>query len=122
MNSHILKIVGESELPEALDLGKDYLISINAGITKISKKSDEEGGFIFSYQAKQRTCEVLKDNGEILKTKDKSKQSPKTRAAILATRNDFMPELEEEDYYILIQKGIRANLGDIINLILKSNV
>src|ERR1017187_3472266 len=103
MNSHILKVVGEAEMPEALELGKDYLISINAGISKISKKSDEEGGFVFSYSAKQRTCEVLKDNGEILKTKDKTHQSVQTRRAIEATRSDFGPEMDEEDWYILIQ-------------------
>lgn len=119
MNSHVLRITGESELPESLELDHEYLISINAEISKISKKGDQEGGHIYTYSGRQRTCEVLKDNGEILKGKDKTRQSNKTRYAIEACKNDFLPQMEDEEFYIFIQKGIRANLGDIINLILK---
>src|SRR6266481_9158826 len=107
MNSHILKIVGQSELTEPLEFDHDYLISINATITGISKKSDDQGGIIFTYKANQRTCEVLKSNGQVLKGKDKSKQSQKLRIAILGYQQSDNPEIDDELYYNEIMGSIR---------------
>lgn len=50
-----------------------------------------------------------------LKTKDKTRQSAKTRYAILATKNDYRPEQPDEDYYEAVSTLIRAHLPEILN-------
>ncbi len=117
MNSHILKILGESELPEGLQRDHEYLISINAEITKVSEKSDQEGGTIYSYSAKQRTVEVLKDNGEILKAKDRSSNSRKLKGQLLVIAQERGENPEE--YYNQQMIKIRHWLPEILDFINK---
>lgn len=100
MNSNILKIIGTAELSEPLEIDKDYLFSLNAGITNVSKSSDEQGGFVYTYKAKMRTCEVLKDNGQILRTKVGGKSKSKILYNVLWVLWDKSDKsLDFDEYY-----------------------
>lgn len=119
MNSLELKLTGLVELPEPLEINKDYLFSINAGITDVNKKSDEKGGFIYTHKAKLRSCEVLKSNGAILKGKVKGSESQKTKWAIQGIQSEITPEADPEQFYEETQQAIRRYLPEVMNLIKK---
>src|SRR6478609_8897586 len=116
MTEHILRITGSSSLPEPLLMDNEYLFSVKAGINKIEKKSNEDGEATFTYSAKQITVEVLKKDGTILKTKDKTKQSIKLRLALLGLKPDGV---DEDQFYQNSMGAIRHYLPEVMDYIAK---
>lgn len=114
MNSNVLKITGSAELSEPLELSKDYLISVNCGIDSVKKQSDEQGGFEYIYSARLRTCEILKDNGKIMKAKVKGSMSKKIRREIELRQPDYKPDMDTESFYQLVQSWVLENIDEII--------
>ena len=108
-NSHTLRITGLAELPEPLEIDKDYLLSVNAGITGITKRTNEQGGFVYTYSAKQRTCEILKDNGQIIKAKVKGSPSKKLRQILWLVWDRSDKSVDEETFYIREMEKIQDN-------------
>jgi hypothetical protein len=118
LNSHVLKLTGSAELPEGLAIGTHYAVGIEVAITDERKVDNEDGTFDLEYKARLIRAKVQKETGFVL-TKDKSRQSTKTRYAILAIKNNYRPEMDDDSWYNLIQGGIRHDLPSIINNILK---
>ena len=82
-NSYTARIVGLSELPEALEIGHDYTIVITANCNKISKQDNEDGSFTFNHSLRQLMAQITSDDGKVIKVKDKKSQSQKLRAQII---------------------------------------
>lgn len=116
MDNHILKISGVSELPEPLEMKTEYLLSVKGVVKKISKEDNEDGTFTFTYPVQQLSCEILKRLGEVIKTKDFTKQSQKLRLAIEALRPDG---IDKEIFYQDTMTGIRRFLPEILEFIKK---
>lgn len=89
MNSNSIKLNGKFEIPEALEIDQSYELKLTAGITAISKHSQEDGSYEFVYAAKPEFGEVVKDNGQVLKLRKKGSQSQKLRAEILSMGLDY---------------------------------
>lgn len=118
LNSRYLKLTGAAEIEAALELGKNYAFAGEVSITDEKKKNNEDGSFDLEYKARLVRAAVETSTGRVY-TKDRKHQSTKTRFAIIAAKNNYRPEMDDEDFYILIQQGIRTHLAEIINLILK---
>lgn len=116
INEHILRITGSASLPEKLDY-KDYLISINADVTDIQKKRREDGTYDFIYKARMLTCDVLKDNGEVLTSKDKTKISQKLRNRNWVAHQEHNIQMEPEEFYERVGKGIILYYDDILRML-----
>ena len=114
MDNHVLKIVGTSELMQPLDMKTEYLFSVKAVINKISKEDNEDGTFTYTYPAKQISVEVLKKTGEIIKTKDFTKQSQRMRLAIDNLR---LEGVDKEIFYQDTMNQIRQFLPEILEFI-----
>ena len=114
MDNHVLKITGVSELPEPLQMRTEYLLSVKAGINEIRKKDNEDGTFTYTYPAKQISVEVLKKTGEIIKTKDFTKQSQRMRLAIENLRPDG---IDKEIFYQDTMNNMRRFLPEILEFI-----
>lgn len=88
MNSHSIKLSGKFEIPEPLEIDRDYLVSINGSVDSIAKHSDG-GEFEYVYSLKPLYGEILKDNGTTMKMTKKGSQSQKLRAEILSRGLDY---------------------------------
>jgi hypothetical protein len=84
------------------------------GITDERKVDNEDGTVDLEFKGKLIRAQVKKENGEIIKTKDKTAQSVKTRLAILAVKTEFRPEMDDDSFYNLVQGGIRHDLRNIV--------
>lgn len=115
MNSHILKITGVSELPEALELGKSYSFLIDADLNAIKKEDNDDGSFTFTYSAKQLTGEIKNELGKIIKFQDKKSQSKKLRSQLVAIALDR--GLEPEKFYTDTMVNIRHYTLEILDFI-----
>ena len=89
MNSHILKISKNAELPESLEIGHDYQIVVKGTCTGISKDDSEDGYFAFTNKLALTEVELIDKTGKTLKSKDTRRQSQKLRSQIIAMSEDY---------------------------------
>src|SRR3990167_10420088 len=97
INSRFIKLSGKAEIPESLELEHNYKITIDATVTSISEMGNNNGTKDISYKVEPILCEILKDNGEVVKAKDTRSESSKTRRVIYAiwSQNDNPQPFEE---------------------------
>jgi len=115
MNSYTTQITGLSEITEPLEIGKNYTILITADCNSITKQNNEDGSFTYKHKLKQLTAEITKDNGEVIKVKDKRSQSQKLRGQLWAIGEE--KGLNGDEYYEAKMIKIRHYLPEIINFI-----
>lgn len=116
VNEHILRITGSASLPEKLDY-KSYLVSANVDVTDIKKKRREDGTYDFIYSGRMLTAEVLKDNGEVLTAKDKTRISQKLRHRSWIAHQEHNIQMDTEDFYERVGKGIILYYDDILRML-----
>ena len=120
INEHNIKLVGSACLPEGLEENKDYLVSIEGSVDKISDKNNNDGTKARTYNLKIQNCEVLKDNGETIKGKTKRSPSQDLRWALkyeYEARDIEKKGMDFEDWYPQIMKRMTSKLPDIMDLI-----
>ncbi len=79
INSHILRIMGKSELPHEIDETANYHISINGFINKVEFHDNEDSTWDKIYTFKPINVEVLDETGKTIKLKDPRSDSQKVR-------------------------------------------
>ena len=79
VNSHILKLKGNSELPEEIEIGHNYHIALEGSVTGFKVEDNEDGTFNKIYDFKPVKVDVLTPLGKSLKLKDPRKSSQKFR-------------------------------------------
>lgn len=109
MNSHVLKITKNAELPESLEIGSEYQVVVKGSVTGISKDDNEDGTFTFTNKMALLNVELTDKTGKTIKAKDTRKQSQKLRGQIMALGLD----------YDLTMNDIRHFLPEILNFINK---
>ena len=112
VNSNILRVVGSAELSEGLEFGLDYKIILDCSVNKISEKDNEDSTVDRTYNARLINA-LVKDEKKSIMVKDKHKQSQLTRGAIYHLQSQVEDQRPEEEFYIYLQKMIRANLPEI---------
>jgi hypothetical protein len=117
LNSHIIKFSGSAELSGPLEIATRYAIGAEVAITDERKVDLENGTFDLEYKARLVRAQVHTKEGR-LDTKDKTHESVKTRRIIMAMKNEYRPDMDDEEWYVMVQKGIRAKMPEIINQIL----
>jgi len=112
VNSNILRIVGSAEIPEGLEFGNDYKILLDCSITSIRDKDNEDGTIDRTFAARLLNASI-NDSKKSIMTKDKHRESQKTRGSIYHLQAEIGDQREEEEFYVYMQKMIRANIGEI---------
>jgi len=79
INSHILKLKGNSELPEALEIASNYHIALEGAVTGYKVEDNENGTVDYIYDFKPIKVDLLTPKGKSLKLKDNRKNSLKFR-------------------------------------------
>jgi hypothetical protein len=74
-----IKISGKANIPERLEVDKNYHIACDCSITQEQKDSNENGSYNITFKAEPMTVEILKNNGSIIKARDPRRNSQKFR-------------------------------------------
>lgn len=119
LNENILRVTGSAPIDGPLELAKTYAVGMEIAVTDERKVSNEDGTFDLEFKGKLVRAQIKTSTGEIVKTKDTRSQSTKTRYAIIASKGEFKPDMDDDAWYNFVQGGIRHNLRDIIINILK---
>jgi len=121
VNSHILKISGSVEIPQALTSGFNYKVTIEGAVPKIEMVDNENGSFDVIYKMKPIRVELVNELGETLKAKDPRSNATKARAQAIAIYNDKRPNTDEETFYNAISAVQRGMANDIAEQVIKQN-
>ena len=118
LNEYIIKVSGSAPIEGPLEIGKSFAVGAEFAVSNEDKVSNEDGTYDVVFKAKLVRAQIKTDLG-VVKTKDTRSQSTKTRGMILAVQSEFMPDMDPEAWYNLVQGGIRHNLREIIKTIIK---
>ena len=77
--TYFIKISGKANIPERLEVDKNYHIACDCSITQEQKDSNENGSYNITFKAEPMTVEILKSNGKIIKARDPRRNSQKFR-------------------------------------------
>lgn len=92
---HSIQLLGKFEIEQPVDIDKSYELKLTGGVTSIAKHSNEDGTFEFVYKIKPESGEVIKDNGDVLKLKQKGSLSQVLRFKIQDLGLDYKKEMSK---------------------------
>ena|SRR3990167_10811691 len=118
IENYILKISGETDLPESIENGRDYLISVEGSVFSAAEQNNG-GLWDLIYKFKPIHAEILKDNGETIKSIDRRRMSQKYRNMIEYYRKEKFSEIESEDFYNSFMGKSLSNFDEICHLLEK---
>ncbi len=108
-NDNTLKITGIAELPQGLEMGKDYVIAARMSIPGISKDDNEDGTYTYQHKGKLTHVEIVTDAGKTFKGVAKGSKSQKLRWKI--------QEHGDNDYYEMVMDRIISNLDEVLRIL-----
>lgn len=115
MDNYCIKLSGRAELPEKLEVDKNYVVGLEGTVTNEDKSSNDDGSFTFTYKLKPVTVQITKETGQTIKAKDIRSRAQQFRGVLWKEWKDGGEKIEFEDYYdremiILIRKRISGEL------------
>lgn len=83
MDSHVIKLSGKAELPEALEIGHNFRVKLEGSITAATKADNHDGTFTHYYKFEPVRVEVVTGLGKTLKGKDPRRRSVQMRSLLM---------------------------------------
>lgn len=80
INSYFIQLTGKANIPEPLELGSGYHVSIEGEITKVSDTNNHDGSADRVFKLEPIKCEILDERGKVITAKDTRSMSKKFRA------------------------------------------
>ena len=117
INEYVLRITGGAYLGKELDASK--VINLTSGevsIYSVEKRDNQDGTFDIHYKGKFTSPIEITQGGEVIRGRDKTSESKKTRYAVKC----FAAELGETDtdlFYEIFQQKLRSNIHDVWSLL-----
>ncbi len=122
INEHILRITGSANLPNGLEIGKRYILEIEADIYDISQRDNQDETMNLTYKAKQTGNTKILDNGKIIiKAESKKTRSQKMHGAIWVQHNMLGLTEPFEEYYDRIMRKMTVYIPEIISFLETKN-
>jgi hypothetical protein len=118
INSHILRISGNAELPNEVILGDNYEVKINGTIVKTQDSDNHDGTYDRLYTLKPILVETVDNQGQSIKAKDTRSESQLLRGILKKIWIDNNIDEEFEKWYSKAHSEIRKHLNQIVNGIL----
>lgn len=114
-NSHILKLTGKSELPEALEIGNNYNVSLSGSITAIAEHDNNDGTADKIYTFKPIKLEVLTPKGKTLVLKDTRSNSQLLRGMLHVKWKNAASNVDFEEAYSKFSFGVMSDMDELID-------
>jgi hypothetical protein len=113
--SHILKLTGKSELPEAVEIGSNYNIALSGSITAIAEHDNNDGSADKIYTFKPIKMEVLTPTGKTLTLKDTRSNSQLLRSMLYAKWKNAASNISFEDAYSKFVHGVMRDMDELVD-------
>jgi hypothetical protein len=111
-NDHLIKLSGKAELPEPLEIGKNYEIKASGTIVSTTEQDKDDGSHIFTYKFEPVIVEIVNDMGKSIKAKDVRRKSQQLRSALWKIWKEEDVPLDFEIFYAdEMDKLIRQVMG-----------
>lgn len=119
VNSHILKISGNAELPKELTLGMNYKITLEGTVVKSQDSDNHDGSMDKLFTLKPVFIELVDEKGESIKAKDTRSESQLFRGVLKKIWIEKNITLEFENFYSLVYKRMYKYLNAIVEEVIK---
>ncbi len=119
INSHILKISGNAELPSEITLGNNYQITLQGTVVKSQDSDNHNGTLDRLYTLKPIMVELIDDKGESIKAKDTRSSSQLYRGLLKKIWIEKNIDMEFETFYSLVYKRLPKYTNAIVDEVLK---
>lgn len=114
-NSHILKLTGKSELPEAVEIGHNYHVELDGSITAIAEHDNNDGTADKIYTFKPIKLEVLTPKGKTLVLKDTRSNSQLLRGMLHGKWKNAASNIDFEEAYSKFSFGVMSDMDELID-------
>lgn len=99
ISSHVLRISGKAELPNEIEIGHNYHISMSGSVTDFKEADMENGTRSRTYTFKPVKVELLDPLGKTLKLKDPRKMSQLFRQSAWKMWKDSASNIDFDTFY-----------------------
>lgn len=114
INSHILRISGKSELPEPIELGHNYHISLEGSITSFAVHDNEDGTANKIYTFKPIKIDLLDPLGKTLKLKDTRRKSQLMRSLMMKKWRENNETIDFDEWHDKLYNQMMVDLEETI--------
>lgn len=104
---------GQFEISSSLT-HDDVTVTIRGAIKKVGYEDNEDGTFDRVHSFIPKFVEVVKENGQTVKSVDKRKQSQLLRGQIEYVRREFKPTEDEQEFYEAAMRAVRHGLPELL--------
>ena len=101
-------------IPEQLEIGKDYHIALEGSISSVTKSNNENGTYTLDYKLEPLKFELLRSNGTTMKA-DKTKLSQKLRSRAFIHEQQY----QSENMYEWFTKKAIVHFDEIVEYVKK---
>ena len=121
INSYILKLTGNAELPKELLETHNLKVTLDGSITEISYKDNDNGTHDCVYKFKPVLVETFSQDREVIKAKDTRSNSELQRHQINAIWLEKKPNIDKDVFYDKVMQGYRHHAENIVDEVIKYN-
>lgn len=114
INSKILRISGNCELPEELVLGGNYKVIIDGTVVKSQDSDNHDGTYDKLFTIKPVMVDLVSHTGESIKAKDTRSESQLFRGLLKKVWLEKNIEIPFETFYSRVYKKLYKYLDAII--------
>lgn len=82
ISSRFIRLNGTFEIPEDLEIGREYVLSVNGSITDLKTSDEQDGTYSHQFNFKPSTGQIADTLGLSVKLVDKTRKSVKFRQLI----------------------------------------
>lgn len=115
-NSHFLKLSGKSELPEAIEIGYNYHVSLEGSITSCTESDNEDGTCNRMYTFRPVKLEILTNQGKSLKLKDTRKKTQLLRGRLWGIWKNLNTDIDFDTWYDRLMNNVIQNADEIVSM------
>lgn len=107
---YVLKLTGKASIPEALEIGHNYTVSIGGSVTSKTEVDSQGEEHILYYKFEPVAVEILTQTGQTIKAKDTRSRSTQMRSLLFKRWREQNIAEEFDEWYDKRMVELMANL------------
>ncbi len=114
VSSHILKLSGKAELPNEIDVGSNYRVSLEGSIISMTESDNENGTYTRTYTFRPVKIDLLDPKGKMLKLKDPRQKSQLFRGRVWSIWKDAPTPQTFDDFYDHLMSNLITHAPELV--------
>lgn len=116
VSNHVLRLSGKAELPQEIDMGNNYHISLSGSVPKVEEHDNEDGTVTRIYTFKPVKVELLDKLGSTLQLKDTRSKSQLFRARVFGIWKQVYKEEAFDELYDALMDNLIEHAPEIVEM------